>query len=139
MLPRGWVWNFTQPRQLYYSVGYDRKGEKPIRPLSPTAGSCGRGAGARAKKRRLSPSRAFRLIMTIGTEGGSLAFKGIPSGSQAMVSHDGNGRNGQKDIDVAETSEWLDALESVLQTTGRDRARFLLEELEQKASRSGVE
>ncbi len=56
-----------------------------------------------------------------------------------MVSHDGNGRNGQKDIDVAETSEWLDALESVLQTTGRDRARFLLEELEQKASRSGVE
>ena len=56
-----------------------------------------------------------------------------------MVSHDGNGRNGHRDIDVAETNEWLDALESVLQNTGRDRARFLLEELEQKASRSGVE
>jgi pyruvate dehydrogenase E1 component len=56
-----------------------------------------------------------------------------------MVAHDGNGRNGHKDIDVAETTEWLDALESVLQNTGRDRARFLLEELEQKASRSGVE
>ncbi len=56
-----------------------------------------------------------------------------------MASHEGNGRNGQHDIDVAETGEWLDALESVLQNTGRDRARFLLEELEQKASRSGVE
>jgi pyruvate dehydrogenase E1 component len=56
-----------------------------------------------------------------------------------MASHEGNGRNGQQDIDAAETNEWLDALESVLQNTGRDRARFLLEELEQKASRSGVE
>jgi pyruvate dehydrogenase E1 component len=43
------------------------------------------------------------------------------------------------DVDVAETREWLDSLTSVLQTEGPERARFLLDQLEQKAGRSGVE
>jgi pyruvate dehydrogenase E1 component len=54
-----------------------------------------------------------------------------------MQSPDGNGANG--DVDVAETNEWLDSLESVLQNRGQDRARFLLSELEHKAIRDGVQ
>ena len=54
-----------------------------------------------------------------------------------MQSPDGNGANG--DVDVAETNEWLDSLESVLQNRGQDRARFLLTELEHKAIRDGVQ
>jgi pyruvate dehydrogenase E1 component len=46
--------------------------------------------------------------------------------------------NGNGDIDAAETSEWLDSLEAVLQNEGRDRAGFLLRELQHKAVRSGV-
>ena len=53
-----------------------------------------------------------------------------------MQSPEGNGANG--DVDVAETNEWLDSLESVLQNRGQDRARFLLSELEHKAIRDGV-
>jgi pyruvate dehydrogenase E1 component len=53
-----------------------------------------------------------------------------------MQSADGNGSNG--DVDVAETKEWLDSLEAVLQNRGQDRARFLLSELELKAIRDGV-
>ena len=43
------------------------------------------------------------------------------------------------DVDSAETKEWLDALEGVLQTSGPDRARFLLSQLKDKAVRSGVD
>jgi pyruvate dehydrogenase E1 component len=43
------------------------------------------------------------------------------------------------DVDAAETSEWLESLEAVLQNEGRDRAGFLLSELQHKAVRSGVE
>ena len=46
-------------------------------------------------------------------------------------------RNG--DTDHAETREWLDSLDAVLQHEGPARARFLLGELEQKALRNGVE
>jgi pyruvate dehydrogenase E1 component len=42
------------------------------------------------------------------------------------------------DSDAAETSEWLDSLEGVLQTRGPDRARFLLTELKAKADRQGA-
>ncbi len=48
-------------------------------------------------------------------------------------------RNGDGDADQAETREWLDSLEAVLQHNGPDRARFLLTELKQKADRNGVE
>src|SRR5438552_16942925 len=43
------------------------------------------------------------------------------------------------DPDSAETREWLDSLEGVLQTEGTDRARYLLTQLKHKAVRSGVE
>jgi pyruvate dehydrogenase E1 component len=43
------------------------------------------------------------------------------------------------DADQLETKEWLDSLDSVLQYSGPERARFLLTELKDKAVRSGVE
>jgi pyruvate dehydrogenase E1 component len=49
------------------------------------------------------------------------------------------GRNGNGDIDTAETREWLDSLEGVLQTHGPDRARYLLAQLDHKAARQGVD
>jgi len=42
------------------------------------------------------------------------------------------------DIDPQETREWLEALEGVLATQGPDRAHFLIEQLIDKARRSGA-
>ena len=42
------------------------------------------------------------------------------------------------DIDPQETREWLDALEGVLAAEGPDRAHFLIEQLIDKARRSGA-
>lgn len=42
------------------------------------------------------------------------------------------------DADPQETSEWLDALEAVLETQGVERGHFLLETLVEKARRTGV-
>ncbi len=42
------------------------------------------------------------------------------------------------DIDQQETQEWLDALETVLQQDGAERAHFLLEKLIEQARRSGA-
>ena len=42
------------------------------------------------------------------------------------------------DIDPQETQEWLEALDSVLENEGADRAHFLLERLIDKARRSGA-
>ena len=42
------------------------------------------------------------------------------------------------DIDPLETQEWLDALEGVLENEGVDRAHFLIEQLVDKARRSGA-
>jgi pyruvate dehydrogenase E1 component len=50
-----------------------------------------------------------------------------------------NGRHPAADVDPVETREWLDALESVIQTAGPERAEFLLERLKEKASRHGIE
>ncbi len=44
----------------------------------------------------------------------------------------------EKDIDPLETREWLDALESVLDAEGPERAHYLLETLVDKARRSGT-
>lgn len=49
-----------------------------------------------------------------------------------MAEHDRN------DIDEQETQEWLEALEGVLEAEGPQRAHFLLEELIDKARRSGA-
>jgi pyruvate dehydrogenase E1 component len=42
------------------------------------------------------------------------------------------------DIDPEETEEWLDALESLIETEGLDRTHYLLERLIDKARRSGA-
>jgi len=42
-----------------------------------------------------------------------------------------------KDVDQQETGEWLDALDSVIRTEGVGRAHFLIEQLVDKARRSG--
>jgi pyruvate dehydrogenase E1 component len=42
------------------------------------------------------------------------------------------------DADPVETREWLDSLDSVLQTAGEDRARFLMTELKHRANAAGV-
>ena len=44
----------------------------------------------------------------------------------------------QDDIDPLETQEWLDALESVLDKEGEDRAHYLMTRLGELASRSGT-
>jgi pyruvate dehydrogenase E1 component len=43
-----------------------------------------------------------------------------------------------QDIDAQETSEWLDAIEAVLEEDGAERAHFLLEALIEKARRNGA-
>src|SRR5438552_3429165 len=50
-----------------------------------------------------------------------------------------NDAQGNGDVDVAETREWLDALDGVLQSQGTDRASYLLSELKHSAVRHGVE
>ena len=45
----------------------------------------------------------------------------------------------QGDVDSLETKEWLDSLGGVLMAQGPDRARFLLNKLQQKAVRNGVD
>ena len=44
----------------------------------------------------------------------------------------------EKDIDPQETREWLEALESILEREGVDRAHFILEQLIAKARKSGA-
>ncbi|MEO1817332.1 MULTISPECIES: pyruvate dehydrogenase (acetyl-transferring), homodimeric type [Pseudomonadaceae] len=44
----------------------------------------------------------------------------------------------QDDIDPLETQEWLDALESVLDNEGEDRAHYLMTRLSELASRTGT-
>jgi pyruvate dehydrogenase E1 component len=46
--------------------------------------------------------------------------------------------NGNGDIDVLETKEWVDSLSGALRTHGPERARFLIEQLRNKAARNGV-
>src|SRR5688572_872191 len=44
-----------------------------------------------------------------------------------------------EDVDPAETQEWLDSLDYVLNSKGTDRARYLLSLLQEKARREGAE
>ena len=46
--------------------------------------------------------------------------------------------NDAHDIDPIETQEWLDALSSVLESEGTERAHFLLENLVKYTRRRGV-
>jgi len=65
-----------------------------------------------------------------------MALEGIKStnGNVGRAAQETNG-----DDDSLETREWLESLDSVLQASGIDRARFLLTQLKNKAVRSGVE
>src|SRR5262245_38188351 len=51
---------------------------------------------------------------------------------------DAGAASGNGDLDVLETREWLDSLDSVLQSSGTDRAGYLLTQLKNKALRHGV-
>ena len=42
------------------------------------------------------------------------------------------------DIDAVETQEWIDALEAVIESEGVERAHFLLEQMIDKARRTGA-
>ena len=44
-----------------------------------------------------------------------------------------------QDDDPIETSEWLDALESLIENEGVDRAKYILERLSERASRDGTQ
>ncbi|MCL6415585.1 pyruvate dehydrogenase (acetyl-transferring), homodimeric type [Aestuariirhabdus sp. Z084] len=44
-----------------------------------------------------------------------------------------------KDVDPIETQEWLDALDSVLESEGEDRAHYLLTRLARRATRTGTQ
>ena len=44
----------------------------------------------------------------------------------------------EQDIDQQETQEWLEALDSVLEVEGPERAHFLIEKMIEKVRRSGV-
>jgi len=44
----------------------------------------------------------------------------------------------QNDIDPQETGEWLEALNSMLETDGAERAHFIIEQMIDKVRRSGV-
>src|SRR3982751_2311022 len=46
--------------------------------------------------------------------------------------------SGQQDIDPAETREWFESLEGVIEVEGQDRAAFLLDELLDRARRRGT-
>ncbi len=46
--------------------------------------------------------------------------------------------SGSEDVDPQETNEWLEALESLIEAEGLDRAHYLLERLIEKARRSGA-
>ncbi|HBE92083.1 MAG TPA: pyruvate dehydrogenase (acetyl-transferring), homodimeric type, partial [Gammaproteobacteria bacterium] len=43
-----------------------------------------------------------------------------------------------KDIDPAETREWLDALDAIIEFEGTDRAHYLIERLVDQARRAGA-
>ena len=42
------------------------------------------------------------------------------------------------DIDPIETNEWLEALHSLIENEGLDRARFIVEKISEEAEKSGV-
>src|SRR3954453_17546397 len=73
------------------------------------------------------------------------AFNAEPPTGGRPAQSNGSAFNGEPvsrapvaDVDPAETREWLDALESVLQVGGVERAQFLLPQLKNKAVRRGV-
>jgi pyruvate dehydrogenase E1 component len=58
--------------------------------------------------------------------------------SDLMMDNINQELNREKDFDLEETSEWLEALENVIKSRGLDRARYLIESLIQKGYQSGI-
>ena len=54
------------------------------------------------------------------------------------MSNQNSSQTHDQDIDQLETQEWLDALDSVLEIEGPERAHFLIGQLIEKVRRSGV-
>jgi len=86
--------------------------------------------------------------MADSTKGSSRNVESIGRGGNGESGTLTNGSNGHveadalesvRDADSVETREWLDALDAVMQTSGEDRAQFLLSQLKNKAVRGGVE
>lgn len=97
-----------------------------------------------ARPERLSS--AGRSAMAI--EGAKEAINVDPGieASNGVASHVGNGESEPQvdvspaaDVDPFETREWLDSFDSVLVSSGPERAKFLLRQLKDKAVRSGLE
>ena len=60
------------------------------------------------------------------------------NGSSGVLDSAADMEHVRNDIDSVETREWLDSLDSVLQTSGIDRVEYLLTQLRLKAHTSGV-
>ncbi len=80
-----------------------------------------------------------------GIKEGVVKEEGFIANGDANGDVQANGGNGEYhappapvDDDPAETREWLDALESVIQSRGEDRARFLLAQIKNKANCRGI-
>ena len=82
--------------------------------------------------------------MADSLKGSSRGVESVAHGGKGENGVLANGSNGHTDAEVLdadpiETREWLDALDSVLQTSGEERGQFLLSQLKNKAVRGGVE
>src|SRR4029078_12686737 len=73
--------------------------------------------------------RGFASHYTIGFRRG---FSRRPKSPQGLA------MERLQDIDPLETREWVDSLEAVLEIEGPERAHFILEQLVDKARRSGA-
>src|SRR6185436_8184808 len=49
-----------------------------------------------------------------------------------------NGVYAQQDLDPVETTEWVESFQGVVQSSGPDRARFLLDRLQTEGKRTGA-
>src|SRR5260370_40610052 len=60
-------------------------------------------------------------------------------GVDGVVVQENGLAQGNGDSDAVETREWLESLDWVLQSSGPDRAKYLLRQLKQKAIGSGID
>src|SRR5690606_41226609 len=68
-------------------------------------------------------------------------FRSCPKGQSQTQAIDSGGlsalEQAMQDLDPVETQEWLDALESVIDKEGEDRAHYLMTRMGELATRSG--
>ena len=104
------------------SVSVDRSGENraPVRPM---------------QRRLIGSERGGAKYVT----GSGMSGRARPQGGRQMAQVESvNTRDG--DVDPAETAEWLESLQYVLETKGPDRVRYLLSDARTRtAYRQGVQ